>query len=296
MKRNAHFPLAALVATTALLLGASSCNSEPGPKEPGSSKWISRVVEYRPAPGQFINTAQGKPEAAQKIVGGRDGCLSLGGFGGYVVFEFDHEVRNIPGPDFVIFGNAFSGSSEPGIVEVSPDGKSWYRLRGSEDEADRAIRDYTIEYTRPADLSAASPIAWHDSRNATGTIDPVAFHRQSYWPVFLADQPHTLTFSGICLPANASWDDQAKKYVLTAFQWGYADNWSADYDTSVGNDPDTRGSNKFDLDQAVDAEGCPVTLTIVRQIKVYTAQNQTVGSGLGETSTEICGALSLSAH
>ena len=35
--------------------------------------------------------------------------------------------------------------------------------------------------------------------------------------------------------------------------------------------------------------------TSVKQIKVYSAMNQWVGAGVGETSTEVCGALSLSA-
>lgn len=293
MKKRTFFPLALAAAVLCL----EACNSEREPKEPNHSKWISRVVEYRPAPGQFVNTALGNPEAARKIVGGKDGCLSLGGFGGYVVFEFDHEIRNIDGVDFVIFGNAFAGSSEPGIVEVSPDGTTWYRLRGSAEEADGTILDYTIDYARPADLSQAAPISWQDNRNAEGTIDPALspYHGQSYWPSFLSDDPTTLRFSGVRLPANASWNEESKKYVLEAFEWGYADNWSADYPETVGDDPDTRNGNKFDLDHAVDATGQPVSLSAVRLIKVYTAQNQTVAGGLGETSTEICGALSLSA-
>ncbi|MDE5944594.1 MAG: hypothetical protein K2G93_03295 [Rikenella sp.] len=221
----------------------------------------------------------------------------MGGFGGYVVFEFDHEVKNIEGTDFVIFGNAFSGRSEPGIVEVSLDGTTWHRLRGSEEETDGTIRDYTIDYERPDNLSQAAPIAWHDNRNENGTIDPTSspYHGQSYWPSFLTDNPTTLNFSGTRLPDNASWNETTQRYVLAAFEWGYADNWSADYTETVGNDPDTRNSNKFDLDQAVDASDRSVSLTSIRFVKVYTALNQQVDGGLGETSTEICGALSLSA-
>lgn len=279
-----------LFAFIALL--ATACNSEKGPKDPGHSKWISRVVEYRPAPGQFINTYQGNSEAVQGIVGGKNGCLSLGGFGGYVVFEFDHDVRNIGGTDFVVFGNAFAGSSEPGIVEVSPDGRTWYRLKGSEDEAAESIPAYTVTYTRPAQTAAKENVAWSDDRGGQGLVQTVAFHEQSYWPLFLAGDPASLTFTGLRLPGNSSWNGE--KYVQAAFAWGYADNWSADYNETVGNDPDTKGGNKFDLDNAVDASGNAVQLTAIKQVKVYTAQNQWVGGGVGETSTEICGALSLS--
>ena len=89
-----------------------------------SSKWISDIVEYRPAPGQFVNTAAwGTPERARSIIGpqellGEQSGVSLGAFGGYIVFKFDHSVLNRSGYDFVIRGNAFDGSSEPGAVRA----------------------------------------------------------------------------------------------------------------------------------------------------------------------------------
>lgn len=282
-------------ALTILGLFATACNSEKDPKGPGNSKWISRVVEYRPAPGQFVNTSLGDMQAAAGIVGGKNGCLSLGGFGGYVVFEFDHEVQNIGGTDFVIFGNAFDGNSEPGIVEVSPDGTHWYRLKGSEDVTPGTVAGYTVTYSKPAQTAAAEAVPWTDNHGGSGEVGTVTFHRQSYWPLFLADDPTALVFSGIRLPDNSSWNEQDQKFVQTAFAWGYADNWSADYNDTVGNDPDTRGSNKFDIANAVDTDGTPADLTAIRHVKVYTALNQMVGGGVGETSTEVCGALSLSA-
>ena len=64
----------------------------------------------------------------------------MGGFGGYIIFKFDHTVVNQNGYDFVIRGNAFDGSSEPGAVMVAfdrngngvPDDDEWYELKGSE--------------------------------------------------------------------------------------------------------------------------------------------------------------------
>ena len=48
--------------------------------------------------------------------------LSLGAYGGYVVIGFDHSVENVPGEyDLILEGNAFAGSSEPGIVWVMQD-------------------------------------------------------------------------------------------------------------------------------------------------------------------------------
>lgn len=287
------YPL--LILPAAVLLLATSCNNENGPAPTRHSKWISRVVEYRPAPGQFINTSLGNAAAVQGIIGGKSGYLSLGGFGGYVIFEFDHPVQNIAGTDFVIFGNAFDGSSEPGIVEVSPDGSSWYRLKGSEDDNAATIRNYTITYTKPAQTTSAEAVAWIDNQGGSGEIGTVTAHPQTYWPLFLPDVPATLSFTGLRLPDNSVWNAAAQKFELNAFAWGYADNRSEDYSQQAGNDPDTRSSNKFDLDNAIDASGNAVQLTAIKQIKVYTALNQMVGAGVGETSTEVCGALSLSA-
>ncbi|HAZ03263.1 MAG TPA: hypothetical protein DCY97_14010, partial [Marinilabiliales bacterium] len=81
------------------------------------SPYVAKILEYRPAPGQFINSAYGCPWASQSLVGGISGMVSLGGFGGYLVVGFDHSIENHPdnpyGVDFTIFGNANVYSSEP---------------------------------------------------------------------------------------------------------------------------------------------------------------------------------------
>ena len=113
-------------------------------EEVAYSPYITKVYEYRPAPGQFVNElpryTEGDTEESmrQKV----EDCLaydartmvSLGGYGGYIVVGFDHTIVNRPGEyDFKILGNAFyandnprpdaplGGSSEPGIVMVSVD-------------------------------------------------------------------------------------------------------------------------------------------------------------------------------
>ena len=68
--------------------------------------------------------------------------LGLGAFGGYVVVGFDRPIVNVPGEyDFKALGNAFTNSSEPGIVMVCQDlnkngqpdaDEPWYELAGSE--------------------------------------------------------------------------------------------------------------------------------------------------------------------
>ena len=65
--------------------------------------------------------------------------VSLGGFGGYIIVGFDHSIVNDGDYNIAITGNAFDGSSEPGIVWVMQDengdglpNDTWYELRGSE--------------------------------------------------------------------------------------------------------------------------------------------------------------------
>ena len=121
------------------------------------SKYIQAVDEYCPAPGQFVNDIPmyedgDTPEimaqkCTERIAGNYSDThlISLGGWGGYVTFHFDHSIANIPGErDFAIWGNAyqemknlvFGGMNEAGIVMVSKDvngnGKPddpWYEIR-----------------------------------------------------------------------------------------------------------------------------------------------------------------------
>ncbi len=71
------------------------------------SPYITKVHEYCPAPGQFINkmpyweTGDTGADMLQKvedcISGTTDELVSLGAYGGYITFAFDHTVVNVPG-------------------------------------------------------------------------------------------------------------------------------------------------------------------------------------------------------
>ena len=108
------------------------------------AQYISQVVEYVPAPGQFTNTEPwGSPVAASTLVGGVNGSMCLGAFGGYVIFRFEEPVENDPGNpygvDFTLFGNPMEHWSEPGVVWVMKDENenglpdvTWFELAGSD--------------------------------------------------------------------------------------------------------------------------------------------------------------------
>ena len=145
--------------TRATLEFTVECHSEEEshrrPASGASSATWDRVYEYTPAPGQFINElvsggftgTETSPEAAVAYAEERmkkNTWVSLGGWGGYIVVGFDHSIDNSSsgykgGYNFSITGNAFKGSSEPGIVYVMQDTNGntlpddeWYELKGTE--------------------------------------------------------------------------------------------------------------------------------------------------------------------
>ena len=277
------------------------------------SPYISRVYEYCPAPGQFINEMPRYEEgdtyadilqkAEECISGTNDIMVSLGAYGGYITFGFDHTVINVPGQyDFRIWGNAFyeltnpdakGGSAEPGIVMVSYDANCnglpddpWYELAGSDYRNPATLHDYTITYHRPdPDREIAQDptgflndiyyIAWDDSEGTHSHLAKNSFHAQDYYPRWL-DSDH-LSFTGTRLPRNGfDTSGMGSYYVLYSFGWGYVDNHPNDF----------ADLNSFDISWAVDADGNPVDLPGADFVRVYTGINQYCG-WLGETSTEI---------
>lgn len=259
------------------------------------SAYIAAVDEYVPAPGQFVNTLplmdadddadSARIKASKAIAGSLNGMITLGGYGGYVTFHFDHPVKNIAGQnDIYIKGNTFAGNSEPGIVMVSQDRNhnglpddEWFELKGSadEDSIGKVVYGYEITYT-PA---AMVDIPWKDNQGRTGLVARNNFHRQEYFPLWI----HTpLTFTGTLLPANGHnhGTNGGQHWVMDAYRYGYVDNLATDEGCS------------FNIEWAVDNHRKSVKLSSIDFVRVYTAVNQTCG-WLGEISTEVCGARDL---
>lgn len=261
-----------------------------------SSAYIQAVDEYVPAPGQFVNVLPlaDSDDNADSLVakctaalaGKMGGMVTLGGYGGYITFHFDHPVRNVKGEyDLLIRGNYITGASEPGIVMVAQDTNgngipddTWYELRGSadEDHAENVVYGYQITY-HPAPMQ---DIPWTDNQGAEGVISRNGYHTQEYYPLWI----HTpLTFTGTLLPPNGNNQGQNGNngsWFLDSFRYGYVDNGNTDEQCS------------FDIGWAVDSQRRPVSLTHIDFVRVYSAMNQQCG-WLGETSTELCGAKDL---
>lgn len=284
------------------------------------SPYISKVYDFKPAPGQFMNEMpEYEPgnshddmikKVEECIVGDAKTLVSLGGYGGYITFGFDHLVENKPGKyDFKIWGNAFyadlnpnpdapseGGSCEPGIVMVSYDENgngipddAWYELAGSEYHKANTVKNYRLTYYKPDPdkeptpdndypfLSDITYIRWESNQGDEGYIYRNVFHLQSYYPEWIDE--NSLVFEGTKLENNyIDESGDGSYYVQYAYRWGYADN-------HPNNDP----RSGCDISWAVDEDGNLVNLPGIHFVKVYTGVNQYCG-WLGETSTEIMGA------
>lgn len=277
------------------------------------SPYITRVLEYCPAPGQFINKLPKYVEGdthetmCQKVlecIGGTNKVLvSLGAYGGYVTFGFDHTVVNKPGVrDFEVRGNAFitlqdkklaakgGGSAEPGIVLVAldvngngkPDPEEWYQLAGSEYHKPETDNNYSITYYKPDPNKPRAPstvnpylndttyVAWTDNKGGKGYVYRNTFHEQSYWPEWVKEDK--IIFSGSKLASNYVYENGIYTQISCGF--GYVDN-----------EPNNKNC-AFDIDWAVDANGDPVKLPGIDFVRVYTGRNEYLG-WIGETSTEV---------
>lgn len=285
--------------------------------------YISKVFAFSPSIGQFTNvlpkyeigdTEETMRQKAEKAIKGQKplSMVSLGGFGGYIVFGFDHTIENKRGyRDFRILGNAFwaagnptngaserGGSCEPGIIMVSvdenkngiPDDK-WYEIEGSAHK--EAIKNYEITFYRPDPnkipvrddkLSFASDveyIRWTDNQGNSGYKMKNIYHSQSYYSEWFGDK---VTFRGTLLPNNGIDESGIGSYwVLYSFGYGYVDNA-----------PNNDDASAIDIDWAIDDNGNKVHLPGIDFVKVYNGMNQECG-WLGETSTEVAGAYDLHA-
>lgn len=258
------------------------------------------VVEYRPAPGQFINDPatggdgiKSENEAirfAQGKINTND-FLSLGAFGGYVVVRSKAPISNSGDYDFAIGGNSFDTSNEPGIVWVmrDTDGNGlpddvWYELKGSDFYSKDYRRGYSVTYLRPA---PGCNTQWEDNEGNSGFVAYVgSFHSQPfYYPEWIESDSYTL--SGSRLSPLTRQDVTTGEWINPPFKWGYADNNGEDSVLESVNGK-TIQKNCFRISDAVDAYGNPVSLESVDFIKVQSAVNGSSG-WLGEISTEITG-------
>jgi hypothetical protein len=142
--------------------------------------------------------------------------------------------------------------------------------------------------------SGTANITWEDNQGHSGEIVPGFGDESSasWWWDGYGDAAQ-VTFSGVKLPDNkyrnaeGTWVDHPDR-----FAWGYAENYGAADSASLRFGDERRSANRFDLDDAVDAQGDPVDLEAIRFIKVQTGVFLIAGE-LNEVSTEVRGAADL---
>ncbi|MDD9271194.1 DUF4430 domain-containing protein [Paenibacillus sp. GCM10023248] len=259
----------------------------------------SSIREWLPAPGQFVNEAgwggAGDINSKWTNTPGAAG-VSLGSFGGGIVFQFNEPIQNNPknpyGVDFTVFGNAFPGNEEPAGVAVAQDDGTgnpgpWYFIAGSEHYEDSTIWDYRVTYTNP-EPDFTSPngvnVPWTDNHSGSGEVKTNGSHLHAYYPIPANYKDAPADFN------NQSYTYSGVKIAVRSNAFGYPDshgNGSAPYNEPANpyvTSP-TKG-DPIDISWAVDSAGQPVSLANVSFVKVYNAV-QMDGGVVGEIGSEV---------
>ncbi len=276
----------------------------PGP-DGGSGSEVD-VVEWVPAPGQFIGETssiggmtsdivtrtQAERWATARLKSGK--FVSLGAWGGYLTVKFPHGVTAGSGQyDFAIKGNAIDTSNEPGIVWVMQDvngnglpDDEWYQLRGSDFSAVGVSHGKAVTYYRPG--GARMDVEWTSADGLSGMVAYIGgSHNQPfYYPAWI--EPECYTLYGTWLPSRTVYDSATGQWSNPPFAWGYADNLGSDM---IGGGDTQSGLGQwigFSISNAVAADGRSVSLDHIDFVKVQTGVMSS-GGRLGELSTEVCG-------
>lgn len=262
-----------------------------------------RLIEYKPAPGQHINLENiGTPAAAQKMTENLNSLVSLGSFGGHIVLGFEKACINHPdnpyGVDFTVFGNAFSGSAEPGVVWVMQDENqnglpddTWYEIAGSHHFYSKTVRNYGVTYFK----TDGRDIYWKAGSGETGWVLANSFNLQEYYPteqLFPQYPRDSVTFRGTLLNSEIDFSN-SQEIKITPPAFGYADSHpkKQGVDLFVPDNPYTKeiegaGGDPIDISWAIDSLGNYVVLDSIHFVKIVSGSLASAG-WLGEISTDV---------
>ena len=289
-----------MIASVAMLVACGDDNDAPPPTPPALTavRQNITVLDYSPAPGQFVNvipeyevgdTRESMNAKATEYLNNGD-MISLGAWGGSVTIKLSNSLPNVENDvDFRVVGNAVYandasnairiGSPEPGIVLVMSDDngngvpdEEWYELRGN--QTHNGLANYQVTYYAPSSLSTDNEyIGWIAMNGDVGYLNRTIEHQQDYFPMWI-EGTETMTFVGRRLPDNGAFNSATGKFDLSCYD-GYADSH-----------PNNVVASCLDIDDAIDANGNNVKLASIDFIKIYTGVLQANGP-LGECSTEV---------
>lgn len=197
----------------------------------------NRVVDFLCIGSQYTNgkgTNDYGLRAVRSLVGsnwtaegGLSGPVSLGNFGGYIVYKYDEPIFDDPnnpyGIDFITFGNSYDPTNEfgeVGQVWVSEDGVTWYALAGGMHYEDYAHWDYQITYSKTDDGKTHC----EDSLGNTTTFDNYEYPEFAKYPLhsFSDGDEESITLTGINFDASTKTNEYGN--TLTPFAgFGYTD-------------------------------------------------------------------------
>lgn len=295
------------------------------------SKQTIKVIEYCPAPGQFINNlpsidaGMSQEErlkvCEEQLEDGNPVCL--GAVGGYITLSLDQAIKNGKGSDLRILGNAFysqndpvygdatiGGNVEPGIVYAgvgaSPETAQWYELAGSEYYTTQR-HNFKITYHKPTaetgDHSLPYSIFDEYIRFAASWTEPdgtpcdstgYLMKNSSHMQSYWPqwEDKEEMTFHGSRLPDNAINYGGDGSDADNPQYWVTYRYASDSYGYADAAPNSDDTYTTFDLDWAVDKNGNPVNLDHADFIRIQTGVLQQCG-WTGETSTEVAGLVNL---
>lgn len=295
------------------------------------SKQTIKVIEYCPAPGQFINNlpsidaGMSQEErlkvCEEQLEDGNPVCL--GAAGGYITLSLDQPIKNGKGSDLRILGNAFysqndpvygdatiGGNVEPGIVYAgvgaSPETAQWYELAGSEYYTTQR-HNFKITYHKPTaetgDHSLPYSIFDEYIRFAASWTEPdgtpcdstgYLMKNSSHMQSYWPqwEDKEEMTFHGSRLPDNAINYGGDGSDADNPQYWVTYRYASDSYGYADAAPNSDDTYTTFDLDWTVDKNGNPVNLDHADFIRIQTGVLQQCG-WTGETSTEVAGLVNL---
>lgn len=299
---------------------------EPNPA--GATAYITKVLDFMPAVGQFTNSLpvykEGDTQETMNakvldaIGNNKKNMISLGGFGGYVVVGFDHTIVNREGlRDFRVLGNAFyananpdpnapeGGSCEPGVIMVAydvnkngkPDEDEWYEIAGSahEDPTKELWYDKAVAAENDVNIYRDYTITYYrPEKEPTTTEEKEKYIR---WEDNKGNSGYKVKNGFHNQPYFPQWfsGDKLTLKGTCLPQNGVDESGQGGYYVLykfrygyADNETNTKDESAIDIDWAVNSKGQKVHLPGVDFVKIYTGVNQENG-WLGECSTEITG-------
>ncbi len=287
-----------------LTIIAAASAAEPNP-------FAAYVLEYAPAPGQFVNdpafsnpaAALGPPAGMGLVDGNNESVVTLGGFGGYIVLGFAQTIMDHPlnpmGLDAIVFGNAFwVGNAnrhwaECATIEISLDVNGnglpddpWYLIPGShisDPSAQFVEMVWDADLLNPALIPPGRADTWTtsgyllpgDPFSALVVVNPGVGGVEGIWGY--------AEFTPTLILGDLSGDNFVDDPFLTPEEFYRR----PDDPFTVGITPGSGGGDAFDIAWAIDPKsGEPASLPGFDFIRLTTAV-QGAFTGIGEKSAEI---------